>query len=341
MGRRAKHPDALPRLRVRVRGGKRWYYYDVGGRPRVEIPLGSDRALAIQRWAEHERDRSATERARRELTFRVVADRYRLEVIPRKAPRTQRDNDAELAKLIAFFDDPPAPLDAIEPQHVRQYLRWRKAAPTRANRERALLSHIWNWARGEGYTAKPNPCAGITGNRERRREVYVEDAALDALRTAGDDTLRDAIDLAYLTGQRPSDTLRMRETDVRDGWLHVAQGKTGKRLRIKVVGELAHVLDRIRARKRGHKIHCTALIVSATGRPIGLRSLQARWDKARAVAGLPKGIQYRDLRAKAGTDKLAATKDPRAAQRQLGHAHLSTTEIYLRDRLGDEVTPTR
>jgi site-specific recombinase XerC len=132
----------------------------------------------------------------------------------------------------------------------------------------------------------------------------------------------------------------MRETDVREGWLHVAQGKTSKRLRIKVVGELATVLERIRARKRGHRIYATALIVSSTGRPVGLRSLQARWAAARTAAGLPKGIQYRDLRAKAGTDK-AATHGNTAAQRQLGHAHAATTEIYIRDRLADEVTPTR
>lgn len=341
MGRRAKSPDALPRLRVRVRGGKRWYYYDLGGRPRVELPLGSDRALAVQRWAAHERDRGAAAIAAREITFRAVATRYRAEAIPRKAPRTQRDNHVELDKLLEFFDDPPAPLDAITPQHVRQYLRWRKDAATRANRERALLSHLWNWARAEGYTERANPCAGIRGHRERRRDTYIEDAQLAALRDAGDDTLRDAVDLLYLTGQRPSDVLKMRETDIRDGRLHVAQGKTGKRVRILVVGELAQVIERIRARKRGHRVYATALVVGPTGRPIQLRSLQGRFVRARDAAGLPKHLQLRDLRAKAGTDTMEATKDPRATQRQLGHAHLSTTEIYLRDRLGDEVKPTR
>lgn len=60
----------------------------------------------------------------------VSTDRSRAEI-----ERTQRDNLQELARLLAFFDDPPAALDAIQPQHVRQYLTWRRAAPVRANRE--------------------------------------------------------------------------------------------------------------------------------------------------------------------------------------------------------------
>ena len=64
---------------------------------------------------------------------------------------------------------------------------------------------------------------------------------------------------------------------------------------------------------------------------------------------LPKGphpafavapIQFRDLRAKAGTDKADAT-DMREAQQQLGHKSVKTTEIYLRARAGEKVTPTK
>lgn len=35
--------------------------------------------------------------------------------------------------LLKFFDDPPAPLDAIEPEHIRKYVDWRvKEARTTA-----------------------------------------------------------------------------------------------------------------------------------------------------------------------------------------------------------------
>ena len=51
-------------------------------------------------------------------------------------------------------------------------------------------------------------------------------------------------------------------------------------------------------------------------------------------------FQFRDLRAKAGTDKADAT-DLREAQQQLGHKSVKTTEIYLRARAGEKVTPTK
>ncbi|MDQ3565371.1 MAG: integrase, partial [Pseudomonadota bacterium] len=66
-------------------------------------------------------------------------------------------------------------LEQIQPVHIRQYLDSRKQAPVRANREKALFSHIWNKAREWGYTDKPNPCQGVQGHKESGRDIYVED----------------------------------------------------------------------------------------------------------------------------------------------------------------------
>lgn len=338
MGRRPSSPDAVPRLRIRQRKGHRWYYYDYGitkGHRHLE-PLGCDYGLAIKRWAEIEGDKTPVAKV---ITFRYVADRYRVEVIPTKALRTQRDNLKELGKLLDFFDDPPGPLDAIEPQNVKQYMRWRASAPIRATREKALLSHLWNWAREIGYTKEPNPCAGIKG-KKAGRDVYVEDDQYKAIRDKGDATLQDAMDIAYLCGQRPADTLKMSEMDIRDGALFVRQGKTKTPLRIEVIGELAAVIDRIKARKQVMPIYNTRLVVNKNGRSIGVHALSERFRKARVAAGI-EGVQFRDLRAKAATDKAETSHDVRQAQRQLGHSSVTTTELYIRRRRGEKVTPTR
>lgn len=341
MGRKPSKPNAVPRLRVRVRGKRTYYFYDHGigadGKRREE-PLGRDYGLAIKRWAEIEHEASPPPPAI--LTFRHVAERYMADVVPAKAVRTQADNRREVAKLLEFFDDPPAPLEAIRPVNVRQYLTWRSAAPVRANREKALLSAIWNFARDKGYTALPNPCAGIKGYRERGRDAYVEDADYAAIWEAADVCLRDAMDLAYLTGQRPADVLRLSEMDVRDGALQVRQGKTGAKLRIEIAGELAGVLERIRERKRGYKVHSTLFVVNEHGRAIGVNAMSRRWVRACAAAGV-SGLQFRDLRAKAGTDKADSAGDVRQAQKQLGHGSVVMTEAYIRNRRGSKVTPTR
>lgn len=339
MGRRPSNPNAVPRLRPRKRGRKVWWYYDHGIGPdgkRHEEALGADYAKAIARWAQLEGLRK--EDAPVVVTFRDVADIYRREEIPKKAPATQKDNARELGRLLAFFDDPPAPLDAIEPQHVRQYMRWRKDAPVRANREKALLSHIWNFARDNGYTALANPCAGIKGNPETGRDVYVEDDAYRAAWEAASEPLRDALDLAYLTGQRPADVRRMDERDIRDGFLHLRQGKTGKLLRVAVEGELAAVLARIAARKAALVVRSTRLLVGMDGQPLTKDELRGAFDRARKASG--QTFQLRDLRAKAGTDKADAA-DVRAAQQQLGHTTIGMTMHYVRRRRGDKVTPTK
>lgn len=111
---------------------------------------------------------------------------------------------------------------APTPQNVRQYLRYRsKTAPVRANREKALISSIWNFARQSGYTALANPCSGIKGNKETGRDVYVEDDLLLKVYQHAEQPPKDALDFFYLTAQRVADTLKMDERDIRDGQLSV------------------------------------------------------------------------------------------------------------------------
>jgi integrase len=348
MGRKpTKNLTLPPGMRARPRGNKVFYYFDKGGKPRREIPLGSDYALAVKKWVDLVE--IAPVPAGAAPTFAIVANRYRRDVIPTKAPRTQDDNEHELTNLLKFFNDPPAPLDAIQPQHIRQYLETRKAAPIRANREKALFSHIWNMARDWGYTALPNPCQGIKGNPEQGRDNYVEDDVYDALYEAANGPVREAMELAYLTGQRPGDMLRMQETDVRGGFLMVRQGKTGEKLRIAVTGRLKEAIDRIVEGKKKHAVRSLSLICNERGRALSAGALKQRWDhvRYRATKAHPKlaaeiaQAQFRDLRAKAGTDKADDSGDIRQAQAQLGHRSVTMTEQYVRKRRGAKVEPTR
>ncbi|WP_246189269.1 tyrosine-type recombinase/integrase [Pandoraea anapnoica] len=335
-----------------------FYYYDAGGKPRREIPLGPDFVQAVRKWTEFEAD--AKPLHRKLITFRYVAERYEREVLPTKALKTREVDRAMLAKLYAFFDDPPAPLNEIKPINVRQYLDWRVRSTVdairasgkeakgtegqvRANREKALFSHIWNKAREWGYTDQPNPCAGIKGYKERPRDVYIEDDEYRLIHLHARQPLRDAMDLAYLTGQRPSDVLKMSECDISDGCLIIQQGKTNAKVRIRITGQLKVTLDRISKQKIGHNPRSLYLVVNERGQRIGLKSIQSMFVEARGQAGLanPKKYQFRDLRAKAGTDKADDVGDIRAAQKQLGHTNIATTERYMRNRRGAEVEPTR
>ncbi|WP_236202639.1 tyrosine-type recombinase/integrase [Pseudomonas lactis] len=344
MARRPTNPGSIPRLRKRLRpGGRVYYYYDAGDKPRREIALGSDYGAAIVEYARLEKSRAASALVEAVLTFEYVATKYMEEVVPTKSSTTQKDNTRELKQLLIFFNDPPGPLEAIEPKHVVQYLRYRsKTAKVRANREKALLSAIWNFARQSGYTSLANPCAGIKGNKETGRDTYVEDEMFAAVYLHADQPLKDALDLFYLTAQRIGDTLKMDERDLLDNQLLIKQGKTSAKRRIEVVGELKVVIDRILERKKGHKIRSTRLVVMDNGQAMTTSMLRGRFDAARMKAGIEKSaFQMRDLRAKAATDKEESTGSIRDARDQLGHTTVGMTEQYIRRRKGLKVLPTK
>lgn len=341
MGRIATRNLNLPAgMRARHRGDKTYYFLDTGAKPRREIPLGQDYVLAVQKWAEL----TISDTPGKIITFRHAAERYQREIIPNKGLETQKDNLRELANLYKFFDAPPVPLDEIEPIHVRQYLDWRKSAPVRANREKALFSHIFNFAREKGLTGKANPCAGINGHPEKGRDAYIDDDVYQAVWGAAESHLRDAMDLAYLTGQRPADVRKMSQSDINHGAVSVRQNKTGKLLRVSVEGELAAVIDRINSRK----VSGMTLAAKDNGQSLTKHMLRGAFDRARIAAALAhpelsdkiKAFQFRDLRAKAGTDTeelrgMAAAKD------QLGHSSETMTAQYVRHRRGKLVKPTK
>jgi integrase len=369
MGRTPTRNKYLPRgMRARHRGDTTYYFLDTGAKPRREIPLGKDYVEAVRRWGELTLEPVQVGEA---ITFRQVAERYVKDVLPSKAPATREINLRELANLLRMFDAPPMQLDMIDPVDVRKYMDWRVSSlvrathdenvartasgkPTRlisptlgqvpANREKALLSHIWNYAREKGITSKANPCAGIKGYREDGRDVYIDDAVFQAVYAVAETPLQDALDLAYLIGQRPADVLKLARADVKDGALWLEQNKTGKKLRVAIEGQLADLMERIGRRK----VAGLKLISMADGSPMTKYELRGAFTRARilaadahpALADDIKNFQFRDLRAKAGTDT-EESSGMQAAQDQLGHTTQAMTSHYVRHRRGKLVKPTK
>lgn len=215
---------------------------------------------------------------------------------------------------------------------MRKYLDIRgQKAKVRANRERALLSHVFNCAREWGYTDAANPCAGVKGHRETGRDRYITDEEFRAVWEKAHVTVQDAMEIAYYTAQRPSDVLRMNRADIRDGELWVTQGKTGRKVRIRIEGKLAEVIARVLGRAR--RVVGLSLIQDEDGQPLSYTTLQSRFDSARDAAHV--SFQFRDIRAKSATD----LEDLAHAQRLLAHKRRATTEHYAGRRKGEAVKP--
>jgi integrase len=352
--KKAGNRDLPPRMIRRSRkrkNGKVWIGYYYNGRDeegnRKEIPLGSDLDVAKVEWAKL--DSKAVPKVTRLMSH--LFDRYERDVIPTKKPRTQKDNLAELRQLRKAFSD--APIEAITPHTLAQY-RDRRTGKVRANREIALLSHIFNMAREWGVTSQVNPAAGVRKNKEKPRDFYAGPAIWDAVYAVAVPELKDAMDLAYLTGQRPADVLASRASDVIDGHLQIDQGKTAKKLRIRLAtdgeqSQLSLLLERLLLQRRERGVRGPYLINTEDGRNVTKSMLRLRWDDARKVAAdratedmdpalaeQIKGFQFRDIRPKAASE----IEDLAHASRLLGHTDKRITEVVYR-RVGEVVKPTR
>lgn len=311
-----------PRMRARVRGRTTYYLYDTGGTPRREIPLGTDYVLAVQKWAElHEQAPTAS------LTVGWAIAKYLASPqFEEVSLGTQKDYRFALDKLLVKFGE--APLDQVRSSHVTLYLDVRsKESRHRALREKTVLSMIFGWCIARDY-CKTNPVAAIKTKRlPGRVDVYIEDDILDAVYAAGSVALKDAIDLAYFTGQRPADVLKMAETDLRDGSLYVRQNKTGKPLRIEVAGDLELLVERMLERKKQFAVRPLQLLVDESGHPMTKAKLRSRFEAARAQVPGAEGFQFRDLRRKTASDLRDQTSIEKS-QALLGHKSVEMTEHY-------------
>ena len=306
------------------------YYFRSPVPPRKWLSLGADLFAALRHYAEL---MMATDVVSAEpihpRTFAEVASVYAKRELPRKAPETQRGNKLEIANLVAVFGE--MPIDQIVPVDIRNYLDKRgESAEVRANREIAVMSHIFNRAREWGYLDSSNPCAGIRKFKEKGREIYVSDADYKRVWDQACWPTQDLMDTIYLLGQRPQDVYALTLEDVSTTEIPMKQRKTGHRLRIEIAGEVAVLIGRLLARSR--KPGVLALLVNERGEAFTPGMLKKRFNKARTAASV--SFQLRDLRAKNATD----TDDLALAQRRLAHTSRTTTERYVRRRQGDKVS---
>lgn len=316
-----------PMMRLRRRGNRSYFYYDTGARPRVEIPLGSDYTLAVQEWAKLHQAKPTEA-----LTVAWAIGKYTgSEDFTALGSGTQADYHYAFDKIREHFGD--APLDQVKPSHVQLYIDKRSVVSKhRAQRERSVFAMLFAWCIAREFCTF-NPAAAVKGKRlPGRKHIDISDEMLAAVYQAGSDALRDAIDLAYFIGQRPADVLKVSETDIRDGLLHVRQNKTGTTIRYPITGGLAELIDRIRQRKKENDVHCLALLVDERSQPMTKSKLRKRFEDARKAAGITGDqFQFRDLRRRAGADmRDIAGLD--AAQGLLGHKSQAMTEHYTAAR---------
>lgn len=247
-----------------------------------------------------EGDKAGMHRALAELAdgsgtrLKAVLERYRDEVLPGKAIKTRQDQARQIELLIRDFGS-ARPAD-VKPSHVAAFLD-AYPSPIQANRIVALLSHVYKKAIRWG-DAEANPCTGVERNPDRPRQVYVgHDRFWQAWRDAPE-RIQLAMELAYITGQRQADILRLRWSDCTDDGLYFTQGKTGNQV---VIGWSEWLHDVLARCKDGQsKVASMHVLADGHGQRLTSSGFQSAWQKF--MRGRTDRFQFRDIRKKSAND---------------------------------------
>ncbi|QWE20577.1 tyrosine recombinase XerC [Polynucleobacter sp. AP-Kolm-20A-A1] len=158
------------------------------------------------------------------------------------------------------------------------------------------------------------------------------------------ESIRDAaiIDLLYSSGLRLSELLGIDVMQSKDrqhesaGWLDwdaaevTVLGKGGKRRSVPVGAPAMQSLAAWRElRDAGtYAQESIALFLSATGKRLSPRTVQARLRTLAMRAGLPTHVHPHMMRHSFASHVLQSSQDLRAVQEMLGHASIASTQIY-------------
>lgn len=181
-----------------------------------------------------------------------------------------------------------------------------------------------------------DPAAGISAPRAPRRLPKALDAdAVSGLMADSDDSplaLRDSamLELTYSSGLRLAELvgLDLSDLDLTDGTLEVL-GK-GRKMRRVPIGREARVCVKrwLRERPSLAQRDETALFVARSGRRLSARSVQLRFERRARERGLGQRLHPHMLRHSFASHLLESSGDLRAVQELLGHADISTTQVY-------------
>lgn len=247
----------------------------------------------------------------------------------------QRDLERLLQFLASEEIDSPK---QVTQHHVRAFIAQRHRQGLGGKSLQRLLSAIrslFKWLLREGQV-EHNPATPVKAPKSPRHLPATLDAdAVGQLLDIPCDTplaIRDKaiMELFYSSGLRLSElaTLCWHQIDLPSGMVTVT-GK-GNRSRMVPVGRIASeaLLEWRKARASFASFEEPHVFVSQRGNPIAVRTIQSRIHHWAKHQGMPQSVYPHLLRHSFASHMLESSGDLRAVQELLGHADISTTQIY-------------
>ncbi|WP_150791471.1 site-specific tyrosine recombinase XerD [Pandoraea iniqua] len=238
-------------------------------------------------------------------------------------------------------------LDGVDEAALSAYLAWRRESlASSVNRRLSVFKRFYHWALRE-HIVHVDPCLRIaSAKRAQRLPSTLSEAQVEALLGAPDLTqplgLRDRamLELMYASGLRVSELVALKtiEVGLNEGVLRIF-GKGAKERLVPFGDEASGWLTRYLAESRGVLLAgraCDTLFVTQRGDGMTRQAFWYLIKRYAQLADIHAPLSPHTLRHAFATHLINHGADLRVVQLLLGHADISTTQIYThvaRERL--------
>lgn len=254
----------------------------------------------------------------------------------RLSPLTTENYTRDIRQLLQQLDQQD--LQQVQPSNIRIAIA---KLHGKGLSGRSLMRMLSAWRSFYNYLIRRhqfqhNPCIGIRVPKSPRKlpnalspdeTVRLLQFSVDSLLAARDSAM---FELFYSSGLRLTELAHLRPSDIdfAAGTVRV-MGKGGK-ARIVPVGRFAseaitHWLER---RMQIAKPGVTALFLSQHGAAISIRAIGYRLKACATRQGVHQNVHPHILRHSCASHLLQSSGDLRAVQEMLGHAHITSTQVY-------------
>lgn len=254
----------------------------------------------------------------------------------RLSAHTTKNYQRDITALLSFAGDTlPAKLTAHDIRRAIAQLHGRGLDGRSIARMLSAWRGFYHYlARDHGYAQ--NPCIGIRAPKSAKRlpDALSPDDARQLVEVEDTDALavrdRAMLELFYSSGLRLAELTGLAPEDVNfaDATVRVT-GKGGKTRIIPVGSHAATALNAwLEQRAALPGVDAQALFVNRQGRRLGPRAIQSRVQQRGLRQGIAGRVHPHMLRHSFASHVLQSSSDLRAVQEMLGHASISTTQVY-------------
>lgn len=256
-----------------------------------------------------------------------------LDIERNASPHTILNYKLDLENFRDFLKD--IEVEKVDYLFVRKFLahlKENKIGARSVSRKLSALKSFFKFLVKEKYV-NTNPADAIAyPKQEKLLPKFLTEIDVVRLIEAPDETtlkgLRDRaiLETLYSTGMRISELVSLKTSQIDFiGATVIVMGK-GKKERMLPIGERALRVVRSYLEKRG--VDSQRVFLNKNKKPLGARGIRKMLDKYILMASLKEHISPHTLRHTFATHLLNRGADLRSVQELLGHANLSTTQIY-------------